>query len=41
MIQFSYLADRSARQERDALIALRELIDEASREIDVFERARE
>jgi hypothetical protein len=35
------LAGRLARQERDKLIARRELIDEASREIDVFERSRE
>jgi hypothetical protein len=30
-----------ARQERDKLIGRRELIDEASREIDVFKRPRE
>jgi hypothetical protein len=35
------LAGRLARQERDMLIGRRELIDEASREIDVFERPRE
>jgi hypothetical protein len=34
----TWLAGRSARQDRDTLIALRELIDEASREIDVFKR---
>jgi len=38
---FRTLADRSARQERDTLMVLRELIDQASREIDVFERPRE
>jgi hypothetical protein len=35
------LVGRSAGRERDKLIARRELIDEASREIDVFERPRE
>jgi hypothetical protein len=35
------LAGRLAGQERDKLIVRRELIDEASREIDAFERPRE
>ena len=34
---FRCLADRSGRPEPDMLIALRGLIDEASKEIDVFE----
>jgi hypothetical protein len=41
LVQFRNLADRSARQGRDMLIALRELIDEAGREIDLFELSRE
>jgi hypothetical protein len=35
-----YLAGRSALRARDTLIALRELIDEAIGEIDLFERPR-
>jgi hypothetical protein len=36
-----YMAGRSALRARDTLVALRELIDEAIKDIDVFEQANE